>query len=118
MVITPAAKEKASVFLKGESSVQRHRAPTEAQGQPTAAQMSPPPGRGEQPCQSPGCPGEELGDKLMVCHPNRASTQRSQGGGSLEGALLEAEKLETSQNTTAYYTDICQAARKKVHAHL
>ena len=75
MVITQAAKEKASVFLKGESSVQRHGAPTEAQG--SSAQMSHPPGRGEQPCQSLGCPEEELGDKLMVCHPNRASTQRS-----------------------------------------
>ena len=65
MVITQAAKEKASFFLKGEASIQRPRAPTEAQGQFSTDE---PPSRERR--KAWGALERSWGDKLMVFHPN------------------------------------------------
>lgn len=70
-----------------------------------------------------GVPWREAGETSLQCAtPNELPLRgaiRQQCGSSLEGILLEAEKLETCQNTTAYYSDICQTVRKKkIHAHL
>lgn len=79
----------------------------------SSAQMSHPPGRGEKP----GVPWRGAGETSLWCStPTELPLRgviRKQCGSSLERILLEAEKLKTCQKTTAYYSDICQTARKK-----
>lgn len=64
-----------------------------------------------------GVPWRGAGQTSLRCAtPNELPLRgaiRQQCGSNLEGILLEAEKLETCQNTTAYYSDICQKKKKK-----
>lgn len=81
MVSTQAAKEKASIFLKGEASVQRHRAPTEAQGRfSTHETLS---RKRRVACQSLGCPGEELGRQAYSVPPQMSFHLEEPSGSSV-----------------------------------
>lgn len=81
MVSTQAAKEKASIFLKGEASVQRHRAPTEAQGR--FSTHEPLSRKRRVACQSLGCPGEELGRQAYSVPPQMSFHLEEPSGSSV-----------------------------------
>lgn len=95
MVITQAAKEKASVFLKGESSVQRHGAPLKHRA--VQHRRATPQGEESSPARAWGALERSWGTSLWCATPTELLLRgviSQQGGGSLEGGPVGSREAE------------------------